>query len=248
MLIYPGIESKAIAEYVAALSKNTKRKRLRLGSVKKAIAKMQGTDEILYEVIYIEAFDEYENANGSASAKIKLPGQYNSPIKVNQSRRNTVDGTLGTYNSSTGVTTYSSASVNSKMNDTSPGKLIPAGTPLTVDGKNVKISGNDLESVYPSTIRNIRKNLSEVGLTENEFLPLWMTTPQDNRTAATGFVNAVPLCYCKPGEGDYILQNIKNRNFDFSQIDYEIDRLIIDSDLTTVQEQYLKFANYRFNI
>jgi hypothetical protein len=75
-----------------------------------------------------------------------------------------------------------------------------------------------------------------------------VTTPQDSRTAATGFVKAIPLCYCKPGEGTYILENITNRDFDFTQLDFEIDRFIIDSDINDVQEKYLKFNNQKFNI
>jgi hypothetical protein len=117
-------------------------------------------------------------------------------------------------------------------------------------------SGRDQEFAYPSSIINIRKNLR--GLTvgsdpraisiENEFLPLWMKTSQDSRTAATGFINAIPLCYCKPGEGQYILENVKNSGFDFGLIDYEIDRFTIDSTLGNSSAQVLKFTNYRYNV
>ncbi len=250
MLIYPGIESLEISNYIAAISKNTKRKRMKLGNVKKAIAKEQGSDTIVYEVIYVEALDDYENANGSVAAKVKLPQASSSPISINQARRNPVDGKIGTVNQTTNpdTITYESSSINSKMNSPAYDRFVPTTTPITIDSSNVNVSGRDLEYVYPSSIKNIRSNIQELGITENSFLPLWMTTPQDNRTAATGFINAIPLCYCKPGEGDYILANIKNRNFDFSQLDYEIDRFIIDSDINDVQEKYLKFANYRFNI
>ena len=248
MLIYPGIESKEIAQYVAAISKNIKRKRYRIGELKKAIAKTQGTNNIVYEVIYLELLDDYEFANKSVSKKIKLSNNSNSPTKINQARRNSVDGRLGTYNSSNQTVTYENNYVEGKLNFQAVERFSPVSTPITVDTANVNISGDDLESVYPSSIKNIRSNIAEVGLTENEFLPLWMTTPQDNRTAATGFIKAVPLCYCKPGEGQYILDNIINRNFDFSQLDFEIDRFIIDSDINDVQEKYLKFSDARYNI
>lgn len=85
-------------------------------------------------------------------------------------------------------------------------------------------------------------------LTENAFLPIWMITPQDKYTPATGFVKAVPICYCLPGEADYILLNIKQSGFDFTQIDYEIDRLIIDTTIGETQERYFKFPNFEFNV
>jgi hypothetical protein len=75
-----------------------------------------------------------------------------------------------------------------------------------------------------------------------------MLTPQDARTAATGYVKAIPLCYCKPGEGDFVLENIQNSGFDFTNLDYELDRFIIDSTLGNTQEQYLKFTNHKYNV
>jgi hypothetical protein len=247
MLIYAGIESKEMPAYVAALSKNIRRKRYRIGDLKKAIAKLQGTNDIVYEVIYLEILDDYEIANKSASRRIKLNRDINSPTKINQARRNPVDGRLGSEDGN-GVVTYENSYVNRKLNEQALDRFSPVSTPITIDTANVAVSGDDTEYVYPSSIRNVRANIAEVGLTENEFLPLWMTTPQNNRTAATGFIKAVPLCYCKPGEGQFILDNINNRNFDFNQLDFEIDRFIIDSDINDVQEKYLKFSDARYNI
>jgi hypothetical protein len=247
MLIYAGIESKAMPEYIAAISKNIRRKRYRIGNLKKAVAKTQGTNNIVYEVIYLEILDNYEIANKSAASRIKLDQGVNSPTKINQATRNPVDGRLGSVDGS-GVVTYDNPYTNNKLNEQAFDRFSPTVTPLTIDTANVMVSGDDTEYVYPSSIKNVRANIAQVGLTENEFLPLWMTTPQDSRTAATGFVKAVPLCYCKPGEGQYILYNINNRSFDFNQLDFEIDRFIIDSDINDVQEKYLKFSDARYNI
>jgi hypothetical protein len=246
MLIYAGIESKEIENYVGAIAQNTKRKRFRLGDVKKAVAKFQGTNTVLYEVIYLDVFDDYENAQGTAASRIKLPNRSNSPVRINQAKRDPVSGKLGTY--SNGATSYESLEIENRMNQQAYDRFSPVNTPITIDSKSLHISGNDIEYVYPTSVKNIRKNISEVGITENDFLPLWMVTPQDNRTAATGFVKAIPLCYCKPGEGTFILENIQNSQFDFKQIDFEIDRFIIDSDINSVQETYLKFANHKFNV
>jgi hypothetical protein len=132
-----------------------------------------------------------------------------------------------------------------------------SNTPLTVDLSSVKISGSDVETVYPSSIENMRNKIKDLTRngnpnapldTENEFLPLWMVTQQSPRTAAEGYAKAVPLCYCKPGEGDFIIENIRNSRFDFSRIDYEIDRYIIDSTTGNSNDQYLKFSDYKYNV
>lgn len=246
MLVYAGIESKEMPNYMAAISKNIRRKRYRLGNLKKAIAKKQGSNDIEYEVLYVEVLDDYENAQGSAARNIKLSNSINSPIKINQAQRDVSRGKLGT--NSNGIITYENQFVEGKLNEQAYDRFSPVSAPITIDSRNVKISGEDTEQVYPSSIKNVRKNIAEVGATENAFLPLWMTTPQDNRTAATGFVKAIPICYCLPGEGQYILDNITNSQFNFTQLDFEIDRFIIDSDINDVQEKYLKFSNHRYNI
>ena len=247
MLIYAGIETLDANLYVEALSKNIKRKRIRLGNVKKAVAKKYGSDIIEYEVIYIEAIDEYEVGNLSAGKKLKLETNINSPVLVNQTKLNVAEGNLSTV-------TAQSALSNKDSN-----RFRPNNTPITVDSVNVKISGNDLEYVYPSSIKNMRDNIRNIILnsttpnerqiyTENEFLPLWMLTPQDNRTAATGYIKAIPLCYCKPGEGDYILANIIDSGFDFTNIDYEIDRYILDNSTGDSADRYLNFTNFKYNV
>lgn len=248
MLVYAGIESKEMPEYMAALSKNIRRKRYRIGELKKAIAKIQGTNDIVYEVIYLEILDDYEIGNKTAANRIKLNNAVNSPLKINQARRNSVDGKLGTYDTGSRDVTYENDYVNGRLNSSAFDRFSPINSPITIDSASVNVSGEDMEYVYPSSIKNVRANIANVGLTENEFLPLWMTTPQTNKVAATGFIKAVPLCYCKPGEGQYIYDNIVNNGFDFSQLDFEIDRFIIDSDINDVQEKYLKFHNARYNI
>lgn len=238
MLVFAGIETRQAREYITALNRNAKRKRFRLGTVKKAVAKTQGTNDISYEIIYLEVLDDYE-VNGKTVSTVKLPTYINSKVLSNQTR---IPPSV------------------SDLNKDVPERFRPVTDPLTTDNSRVFASGSDQEFAYPISITNIRNNIKtlqvvgEDGSTirtidrENEFLPLWMTTPQNARTAATGFVKAIPLCYCKPGEGDFILANIQNAKFDFSQLDYEIDRFIIDSTTGNSEPQFLKFTNYRYNV
>ena len=459
MLMYAGIETTNINDYVRAMVNNHKKKRFRLGEPKIAIAKLQGQTEVLYDVIYLEVFDDYEKGNVSASRSIKLRNNINSPLLINQARLDfndfypqisttvkkigngsiAFDGSNSSLNVSKRLTDFigpgdftyetwvrfnnitdtmaifdqsssigSNTSINLFLKDgtiqlfqgeyknfggtwaaniwyhiavvrqgsnyklykdgvlvstvtghsgaltckkfniglandnltlgfngymdeirvsnvarytnnfTAPttefepdrnsillihsngrnkssvfwdhvdairkpkiifssgyvdkfgtqspydfninpvDKFRPSRAPATADNTTVKVSGTNLETIYPVSIKNMRENLKELQVkennafrtlvTENEYLPLWMLTPQNNRTAATGFINAIPICYCKPGEGQYILDNIKNSNFDFTTIDYEIDRYIIDATTGNSTDQYLSFTNYRYNI
>lgn len=244
MLIYAGIETRSIGEYVPFLNRNIRRKRFRMGEIKRAIAKEQGSNDILYEVVYIEVLDDYEVNKKSTDLKIKLQRNSNSRVLTNQARSSAAQGDLN------------SAVNQARLNKDEPDRFRPVKDPFTADNTAVFASGRDQEFAYPSSIINIRKNLRglvvdgdtrAIGI-ENEFLPLWMKTSQDSKTAATGFINAIPLCYCKPGQGQYILENVKNSGFDFGLIDYEIDRFTIDSTLGNSSAQVLKFTNYRYNV
>jgi hypothetical protein len=248
MLVYAGVETRSISEYVPFLNKNIKRKRFKMGELKTAVAKLPGSNDAIYEVVYIEVIDDQEANKKSTELKIKLPNNRNSKTLVNQARSGTALGDLSIPENQL------------KLNFDEPDRFRPVKDPYTADNTSIYASGQDIEFAYPSSLINIRKNLRNLTVAElgdstvraieieNEFLPLWMKTSQDRRSAATGFINAIPLCYCKPGEGQYILSNIKNSEFDPGLIDYEIDRFLIDSTLGDSKIQVLKFTNYRYNV
>lgn len=246
MLIYAGIETLAISNYVPAFTTNAKRKRFRIGSPKKAVAKNQGSNTVIYEVIYLEIFDEYEIGKLSPGKAIKITNSAKSATLINQNDINPVNGPLNLSNSKT----------SRALNHDGIDRYRLGGDPVKADNIAVKASGNDLEYVYPSSVSNIRKNIKTLLVesgsrqidTENNFLPPWMLTPQDNRTPATGYIKAVPLCYCKPGEADFILENITNSGFDFTSLDYEVDRFIIDAISGNNADQYLKIPTYKYNV
>ena len=75
-----------------------------------------------------------------------------------------------------------------------------------------------------------------------------MRTSQDGDIAEIDYVAAIPLCYCKPGTAQLVKENIENSEFDFRQINYEIDRYIVESTDENNSEQYLLFGNYKFNM
>ena len=95
---------------------------------------------------------------------------------------------------------------------------------------------------------HMRDAIRSVGATEKNFLPLWMRSGQETNSGELGFVNAIPLCFCKEGKSKIIKNNIKQYNIDFTQFDLDIDRYVIDSTEGNSDSQYIVFANYKFNV
>lgn len=134
-----------------------------------------------------------------------------------------------------------------QKSDSEPFRIRPVTNTIKSDSNAVKVSQGKDNIRYISSIDNMRKNIKEVGENERNYLPLWM------RTAQTGFqeldyVTAIPICYCKPGYAQDIINNIKNYGFDPKLINYDIDRYIVKNTKDSTDEKYIIFANYQFNI
>jgi hypothetical protein len=227
MLLYAGIESNIISAYISAFGRSS-RKKFRIGNLKKATAKAVGTNNIVYELIYLEILDNLENEIGSVSESIKTV-LLNHPINVNQGRRDIVDGDASDVNISTmSIDQLSGIYLQDKV--------------ITVDFGGQRISDINKSDIFGNSVTNIRKKIEMLGETERNYLPLWMRTPQTFSGIAQGFTKAVPICYCIPGTADNIMLNIKNSRFDFKMIDYTIDRAIIDSVIGDAGDKYIAFA------
>jgi hypothetical protein len=289
MLIYAGIETKTINHYVAATVKNHRRKRYQFGEIKTAVAKTPGTNDIVYEVVYVQMIDPQDHPSQQVQSKIKIKNP--NKINITQTDIEVIDdvtqiivggqtykllldpslaaavGNIGTnlqvyansgtliLNNSTGVLSVtlpdSTAFINVGTvinNPIDPFRFRPNTGVIRVDSNVLNVSNaNDIERFISNTT-NMRENLKAIGDTENEFLPLWMRTAQAGQTRPLGYVTAVPLCYCEPGTSQGILTALKNSDFDFKQIDFEIDRYIIDSTVDSGVEQYIMFPSYQYNI
>jgi hypothetical protein len=75
-----------------------------------------------------------------------------------------------------------------------------------------------------------------------------MRSTQEQAAYETGFVQALPLCYCKPGSdnaaaspAENVLARIKASGFDFKTIDFVADRYIIDIIDGEIEDKYLAF-------
>ena len=227
-LIYAGIETKQAVEYISAMGLNNKPKRFNLGTVKKAVAKEPGTNNVVYEIVYIELLDPLEK-NGK-HLPFRLAHQ---PSNLNV----TIDNNNEFYDGP-------DFSIDSQFWK----RPIPFNA--SIDRTDVIAGDSGTGVKFPSSITIWRKRLRaiETARRERNYLPLWMRSIQEGSFTELDYVMAVPLCYCKPGTADDILLNIKNSGFDFKLLDYTIDRYIIDSVEGYYEDKYLVFRNDRTTI
>jgi hypothetical protein len=277
MLAYAGIETKTIDEYVAAVAKNHKRKKFKFGEIKTAVAKNPGSNDILYEIVYAEVIDPVSPITGttreSFSVKNKqkitvdsmkydtqkdifqlntgLPEMYVNGVRVTTEQLyHSVVGpdniiTIGDTNL---VDIEGNPVTVTAFTDSEPFKYRPQVETITVDNDAVRVGNKSDSTRYLSNITNMRNRIAAIGDTERNFLPLWMRTPQTGNIQEIGYTLAVPLCYCVPGGAARIKLNLDTNGFDFKQINFDVDRYIIDSTTGNSNDQYILFANYQYNI
>lgn len=229
-LVWGGIETLSVSSYISAISKNHKKKRFMLGDVKTAVAKTPGTNNVIYEVVYVDLIDAGKPSSGKT----------NLSFNTVNNKRITVDSIR--YEPTTDYVELNSQYKPSYRNR----PLYPNTT--TVDSDAIKASQSTESKRYISNIDTMRDRIKEAGNISKDFLPLWMRTGQNGSLTELGYVLAIPLVYTKPGYSEIIAANILNNGFDFKTLDYEIDRYIIDNTTGNSTEQYLLFANYQFNV
>lgn len=120
-------------------------------------------------------------------------------------------------------------------------KVLISYDSIKIDSDIPLVSDSDHQRIFPNSIKNMRQRIKEVGESDREFLPLWMRSIQDTANYETGYVKALPLCYCNPGSSINVLARIKASGFDFKTIDFESDRYIIDIIDGNIEDKYLAF-------
>jgi hypothetical protein len=283
LLVYSGIETKLAEQYVAAMALNSKRKKYKIGSLKTAVAKTPGTNDIVYEVVYLDIIDPYES-NGKVKQSIKIKN--NKKILVNSTRsapdneqydtttrsnipvvlrnnpstviyvNNTVE--VETRTGTEVVTLDGAFTVSTRDGDVDANFVRKSSTNITVrpvpentirtDSSAVLVSDPNQIVKYISNISNVRTEFRKLGVTEKNYLPLWMRTPQEGSIQELGYTLSIPLAYCKPGTSSIIESAIKFSKFNYRQFEIDIDRFLIDSTEGVGEPKYFVFANYEFNL
>jgi hypothetical protein len=227
MLVYAGIETTDIEQYVAASAKNHRRKTFNFGEIRTAVAKIPGTNDIVYEVVYVEVIDPADSSRGVVRNNFNI--RTKNTRLVNDTNYELRDNSFSSV-------------------DPANNRFRPITNSLKIDSDALQVSEDLQNKKYISNLTNMRNNINSIGVSDINFLPLWMRTPQANNIEALGYIPAVVLAYCKPGTGETLLANVKNSRFDFTQIKFEVDRYIIDSTKGNSNEQFILFANYDFNV
>jgi hypothetical protein len=101
--------------------------------------------------------------------------------------------------------------------------------------KNVywpRMIDNQTSVVYPNSIVNMKTQITQhvEVISRTAEVPLWMTTIQKNGRSI-GFIPCWVLCYANPGFGKNMVTEI-NSKYKFNEINFEIDRIIIDKSLS----------------
>ena len=112
---------------------------------------------------------------------------------------------------------------------------------IKIDSDIPLVSDRDHQRIFPNSFKNMRRRMAETGLDDREFLPLWMRSIQDTSSYETGYVKALPLCYCNPGAAVNVLARIRASGFDFKTIDFVADRYVIDIIDGEIEDKYLAF-------
>ena len=221
-LVYAGIIRKNIVEYVSAVGKNHTEKSYFFGNAATAFANEPGTNNKLYEVIYVPLID-------SANPPVGETNMSFSSI--------TPKGTI----------TIHSESYN-ELEDSNTWRFRPLSGGLTIDSDALETSQTGFSRYHISNIDNMRKRLRSIGTNSADFLPLWMRTAQGTSLSELGYTFAVPLVYTLPGKSAEILLNIKNSTFDFKLIEYRVNRYLVSQTLDYSYPQFVSFGNKIFNI
>tara|TARA_B100002019_G_scaffold293429_1_gene320953 strand:+ start:2112 stop:6035 length:3924 start_codon:yes stop_codon:yes gene_type:complete len=81
-LAFAGIETKIINYFVAATAKNHKKKNFYFGDIKTAVAKVAGSNDVVYEVVYVEIVDDKEPTNGETQLSTTIRNR--NPLTIDQ--------------------------------------------------------------------------------------------------------------------------------------------------------------------
>ena len=103
------------------------------------------------------------------------------------------------------------------------------------------------KTYYPSSIDNMRRILQSIQIDNNPIevdktqLPRFMQTAQAGSYNPTEFIPVIVLCYTTPKNGSKIISRIKKSKFDFKLLDFEVDRIFVETSLDNPSDKYLLF-------
>ena len=209
MLMMSGLEAQTLTAFQQQMEQNHAPKTVYFGDIKTAVAK-EGTDA-KYEVVYIEVKDNLVNKNGNViSSAIKLRDAVVKPMIGPRASSMSATADYVDYEVTTdGGLSFSTA-----------GSKVRYANQLSADLGYI-------ETLYPNAVANMRSRMKNLGHKEWDHLPLWMKTTQSGDLAPLGYVMAVPICYCKSGTSALVKKRIEDKELNFKNIAFTIDRYVV---------------------
>jgi hypothetical protein len=105
---------------------------------------------------------------------------------------------------------------------------------------------------YSVSVENMQEQLEGitvspgVPISVDEYLrPRFMSTIQKDTGAPLGFIKCVPICYVLPGNSDKVLSRIKSSGFDFKNLDFDTDRIIVETPIEDTENGWLFYPTGR---
>jgi hypothetical protein len=92
-------------------------------------------------------------------------------------------------------------------------------------------------------IENIRLTDTSTISINDQLWPRWMNALDQNTGTPIGFISAAVICYALPGYSEKIVSRIKTSGFDFKNLDFDTDRLIIDYPYNPASTSWLSYPN-----
>jgi hypothetical protein len=112
-----------------------------------------------------------------------------------------------------------------------------------IEGVNPRVEINNLP-YFPASIQNMKTNFVTAGfLFNDDLVPKFMKTVQKGFTRPFEYVKSVVLCYTLPKQGSKILNRIRKSKFDFTQLDFDVDRIIVQDSIGSSAAKYVVFPN-----
>jgi hypothetical protein len=112
-----------------------------------------------------------------------------------------------------------------------------------IEGVNPRVEINNLP-YFPASIQNMKTNFVTAGfLFNDDLVPKFMKTVQKGFTRPFEYVKSVVLCYTLPKQGSKILNRIRKSKFDFTQLDFDVDRIIVQDSIGSAAAKYVVFPN-----
>lgn len=206
MLLLAGLEHQTAKVIQEQMEQNHEPKTLYFGDIKTAMAKQNGNT--VYEVVYVEMADDLVNNLGTAvSSSVDLRDSIYKPIIGPLADITRITADYDIYN----VTT------NLGLSFSIAGSKIRYANPLSADL-------GAFATLFPNAVANMRTRMKSLGEREYVHLPLWMRTRQDTTGVPLGYKMAIVLAYCKPGKSAFVKRKILDKEIEFKDISFKIDR------------------------